>query len=144
MLYSFHLKVHNDATTMSHFPLDNPLINSFNSSGLGLGVSTYYQKFRCQIGNFMFIWSSIVQIPRALYAYSIVIFKYQLYTSILSSMAQQSMMPHVLTGSQPATSPTAERPPSGGALDVERGRETATTSVSVAQSQQKHSLPIRG
>ena len=25
---------------MSHLPFDNPLINSFNSSGLGLGVST--------------------------------------------------------------------------------------------------------
>ena len=59
-------------------------------------------------------------------------------------MAQQSMMPHGLTASQQVTSPTAERPPSGGALDVERGRETATTSGIGIQSQQKQALPVRG
>ena len=59
-------------------------------------------------------------------------------------MAQQSVMPHGLTASQQATSPTAERPPSGGTLDVERGREPAATSVIGIQSQQKQALPVRG
>ena len=59
-------------------------------------------------------------------------------------MAQQSMMPHGLTASQQVTSPTAKRPPSGGALDVERGRETAATSGIGIQSQQKQALPVRG
>ena len=67
---------------------------------------------------------------------------------MLSSMAQQSIMPPAFPGSQQATSPAGERPPAQSSSDVERGetREAAATSMIGTQSQLKHSqaLPIRG
>ena len=68
---------------------------------------------------------------------------------MMSSMAQQSMMPPGFAASQQVTSPTGERPlhaPSPS--DVERGEtgEAAGASVIGTQSQHKQpqTLPIRG
>ena len=70
--------------------------------------------------------------------------QYQQYTSILSSMAQQSMMPQVFgfAASHQMTSPTGERPaplPTG----VDRGAD-ATSPVAPTAPKTAERLPVRG